>query len=72
MDSQLLLTVRFPEGLTEFTLAAQTPNVGDTLKRGSDEWKVIAVEIDDGGENVVVALAPIDGDADGKPKQGTG
>jgi hypothetical protein len=57
MDSQTLLTVRFPEGITEFTVAVEAPTVGDTLKRGTDEWNVIAVETDASG-HTVVTLAP--------------
>jgi hypothetical protein len=67
MDSRLL-TVRFPGGTIEFTSAAQTPSVGDKLRRGGDEWLVIAVESDENG-NAVVTLAPIVPGTDGNPKK---
>ena len=55
MDSQVL-TIRYPEGVSEFRLGASTPRVGDELKRGDDEWQVIAVDTDSHG-NTVVTLA---------------
>jgi hypothetical protein len=55
-----LLSVRFPEGSTEFTFAAHAPRVGDRLKRGDQEWVVLAVETDANG-NTVVSLGPADG-----------
>jgi len=68
MDSQALLTIRFPEGITEFTLAVETPKVGDTPRRGTDKWDVIAVETD-ADRHTVVTLAPGVSGGDGNVKK---
>lgn len=59
MASQLV-SVRFPTGESEFRITAAAPKVGDTLKRGADEWQVSDVGTDENGR-AVVTLGPLDG-----------
>jgi hypothetical protein len=61
MLAQTALSVRFPSGVSELTYSAVTPAVGDKLRRGRDEWQVVAVE-DGGNELTVVTLGPLDGE----------
>ena len=56
MSSQAVC-VRFPGGEVEFSFAAEMPKIGDTLRRGEDEWQVIDVSRDEIG-NAVVTLGP--------------
>lgn len=48
---------RYGDGAPEFRLGASTPKVGDTLKRGDQEWHVLRVETESEG-NTIVTLAP--------------
>jgi hypothetical protein len=59
MLAQTALSVRFPSGLSELTHAAVTPEVGDKLRRGQEEWQVVAVE-SDGTGFTVITLGPLD------------
>jgi hypothetical protein len=52
-----LVMFRYPTGTPEYRLGTATPKVGDTLKRGDDEWRVARVETDSEG-NTIVTLAP--------------
>jgi hypothetical protein len=59
MASQMV-SVRFPTGESEFRITAEAPKVGDTLKRGDDEWQVSEIGTDENGR-AVVTLGPIGG-----------
>jgi hypothetical protein len=63
MSSQKMLSVRFPDRRTEFTLSTEKPKVGDRLRRNGDEWEVIAVGKDAAGHVVVTLSTPGDGEA---------
>lgn len=56
MSSQTAVHIRFPSGFSEITYAEDMPKVGDRLKRGEQEWEVVAVEPSpDGCERVTLA-----------------
>jgi hypothetical protein len=59
MASQMV-SIRFPTGESEFRITAETPQVGDTLKRGDDEWLVSDIGADENGRAIVI-LGPLDG-----------
>jgi hypothetical protein len=59
MASQMV-SVRFPNGESEFRITAETPKVGDTLMRGEDEWRVSDIGADENGRAIVI-LGPLDG-----------
>ena len=61
MSTQEAVCVRFPNGEIEFNYAVDVPRVGDKLKRGADEWEVIAVGTDEHGHTVVTLAPPGDG-----------
>jgi hypothetical protein len=48
-----MVSVRFPTGEREFRMTAEAPKVGDTLKRGDDEWPVSDVRADEYGRAVL-------------------
>ena len=54
MSSQTAVQVRFPSGFSETTYAAETPEVGDVLRRGNDMWEVVAVEDVEHGTVVIL------------------
>ena len=64
MSSQIAVHVRFPSGFSEISYATEAPKVGDTLKRGKDEWRVIAVETAHNG-STVVTLGPVEPSGNG-------
>jgi hypothetical protein len=58
--SSQVITLRFPHE-TELRFGeGAAPKVGDTLKRGDDEWRVVAVESDKTGTVVVTLARPGD------------
>jgi hypothetical protein len=59
MSTHEAVCFRFGNHGSEFRFPASTPEVGDKLKRGGEEWTVTAVECDGSG-NVVVTLAASD------------
>ena len=59
MASQLV-SVRFPTGESEFRITAEAPKVGDTLKRGDEEWPVSDVGTDENGTTIVRLGPPED------------
>ena len=63
MPSQMVI-VRYPTGESEFRILAEAPTVGDKLKRGNDEWRVIDVGRDE-NDTFLVALGPREGSSPG-------
>ena len=61
MSSQEAICVRFPSGNTEYTFTSATPSVGDRVKRGDNEWEVVAIGLDANEHMVVTLGAPGDG-----------
>ena len=61
MSSYEALCVRFPGGKTELTLSTARPVVGDRVKRGEDEWEVVAVERHSDGNTGVELAVPATG-----------
>ncbi len=61
--SSRMVCIRYPDGMAEFSSAAETPAVGDMIKRGGEEWPVVHVDADGYG-NPVVTLGRLDGEAD--------
>ena len=58
MAVQTPVYVRFPTGFSEITYAADAPKVGDTVRRGADEWVVVDVTTDKNGLSVVTLGPP--------------
>lgn len=52
MASQVV-SVRFPTGESEFRITAEAPKVGDTLRRGDEEWRVSDIGSDENGRALV-------------------
>ena len=52
MASQVV-SVRFPTGESEFRITAEAPKVGDTLRRGDEEWRVSDIGTDENGRALV-------------------
>ena len=48
-----LLTIRFPDGETEYRTATEEIEIGDTLIRGAVSWRVAMVDLGDGGTTIV-------------------
>lgn len=59
MASQMV-SVRFPDGDSEFRITAETPKIGDTFMRGDVEWRVSDVDADV-NERAVVTLVAAEG-----------
>lgn len=55
-----VICVRYPNGDSEWSSAAEIPEVGDTLRRGGQAWQVVSVEKDAFG-NPVLILGWLDG-----------
>jgi hypothetical protein len=66
--SSRMVCIRYPDGMAEFSSAAETPAVGDMVMRGGEKWPVVHVDADGFG-NPVVTLGRLDGetDDDGSP-----
>jgi hypothetical protein len=63
VSSSPVICVRYPNGYVEYSSAAETPAVGDMVKRGGEEWPVVHLDADGYG-NPVVTLGRLDGEAD--------
>jgi hypothetical protein len=61
--SSRLVCIRYPNGISELSSAAETPAVGDMVRRGGDAWPVVHVDVDGSG-NPVVTLGRLDREAD--------
>jgi hypothetical protein len=59
VSTQTAVHIRFPSGYSEVTYAAELPQVGATLKRGDEEWVVVAAELQADG-SAIVTLGPED------------
>ena len=54
-----LLTVRFPDGQSEYTTSEAIPEVGDVLERNGTAWVVVeATEGTDGAVCVTLSVRP--------------
>lgn len=51
--SSSLVTIRYPEGDSEFRMSEQAPAVGDVLKRNGDNWIVEEVMQNKDGTTLV-------------------
>lgn len=55
-----MVSVRFPDGESEFRITAEPPKIGDTFMRGDVEWRVSDVHADE-NERAVVTLVAAEG-----------